>query len=92
MQVSPLVQETLEARHSKIKLLFLPTYAPWTNPMEKVWLRFKQEVAHMHPHWFLWKPWRERIDAWLASVRQGSERMLRSTGVRSLSSLKSPSE
>jgi hypothetical protein len=32
------VLPALQARQSKIQLLFQPTYAPWTNPMEKVWL------------------------------------------------------
>jgi putative transposase len=92
VHVSAEVQASLKVRASKITLLFLPTYAPWTNPMEKVWLRFQQEVAHLHPHWFLWKPWRERIDRWLGSVRQGNQRILQATGVRSLSYLKYPSE
>jgi transposase len=29
-------------------LLRLPTYAPWTNPVEKVWLALYREVLHLH--------------------------------------------
>jgi transposase len=32
------------AQRYGIELLFLPTYAPWTNPVEKVWLKLKEEV------------------------------------------------
>lgn len=31
-----------------IVLLPLPTYAPWTNPVEKVWRRLTQEALHLH--------------------------------------------
>jgi transposase len=33
---------------SKIVLVPLPTYAPWTNPVEKVWRKLCQEVLHLH--------------------------------------------
>ena len=33
----PSVLENWERIHSKIRLLPLPTYAPWTNPIEKCW-------------------------------------------------------
>ena len=36
------------ARQERIDLLRLPTYAPWTNPIEKVWRKLKQEVLCMH--------------------------------------------
>ena len=31
-----------------IQLLCLPTYAPWLNPIEKLWRWLKQEVIHLH--------------------------------------------
>jgi hypothetical protein len=34
---------------SKITLVALPTYAPWLNPVEKVWRKWYQEVLHLHP-------------------------------------------
>src|SRR5436190_22981 len=80
----------MQARQSKFQLLFQPTYAPWTNPMGKVWLRFNEDVSHMHPHWAKWQPWRLRIDDWIAQVRPPSQAMLLATGVASLSYLASP--
>jgi len=34
---------------ARIQLLFQPTYAPWTNPIEKVWLRFNEDVSPCIP-------------------------------------------
>ena len=31
-----------------IQLVPLPTYAPWTNPIEKLWRWLKQDVLHLH--------------------------------------------
>jgi hypothetical protein len=90
VHVNERVLPALQARQSKIQLLFQPTYAPWTNPMEKVWLRFNEDVSHMHPHWHKWQPWRLRIDDWIAGVRPASQAMLQATGVASLSYLAPP--
>jgi hypothetical protein len=90
VHVNECVPLALQARQSKIQLLFQPTYAPWTNPIEKVWLRFNEDVSHMHPHWAKWQPWRLRIDEWIAQVRPASQAMLRATGVASLSYLAPP--
>ena len=31
-----------------IQLVPLPTYAPWLNPIEKLWRKLKQDVLHLH--------------------------------------------
>ena len=90
VHINERVLPALQARQSKIQLLFQPTYAPWTNPMEKVWLRFNEDVSHMHPHWAKWQPWRLRIDDWIAQVRPPSQAMLQATGMASLSYLAPP--
>jgi putative transposase len=38
-------QEKVAAKATElgIGLLWLPTYAPWTNPIEKMWRRLKQQ-------------------------------------------------
>src|SRR6266567_5341511 len=77
VHVNERVLPALPARQSKIQLLFQPTYAPWPNPLEKGWLRFNEDVSHMHPHWAKWQPWRLRIDEWIAQVRPASPAMLR---------------
>ncbi|MBK9335612.1 MAG: transposase [Lewinellaceae bacterium] len=32
-----------------VQLHFLPTYASWLNPIEKVWKMLKQDLVHNHP-------------------------------------------
>jgi putative transposase len=51
---------------SRIVLLFLPTYAPWTNPIEKVWRRLYQEILHHHPYVDDWEALKLAVDTWLS--------------------------
>jgi len=44
----PLVKAAL-AKAPQVHPLFLPTYAPWLNPIEKLWRWAKQKVSHAHP-------------------------------------------
>ena len=32
-----------------LRLVPLPTYASWLNPIEKLWRWLRQEVVHLHP-------------------------------------------
>lgn len=32
----------------RMQILFLPTYAPWLNPIEKLWRLMRQNVCHCH--------------------------------------------
>lgn len=50
---------------SRMHLLFLPTYAPWLNPIEKVWRKLKQEVLHLHRYSSQWKDLQQRVQEWL---------------------------
>jgi hypothetical protein len=75
----PRVLASLEG--SRVKLLRLPTYAPWTNPIEKVWRRLKQEVLHQHAHGDDWAGLRKAVTAWLAKWSGPSPGMLRYVGL-----------
>lgn len=44
----PRVLQALQ-RQPRVKVLWLPTYAPWLNPIEKLWRWLKQKVTHAHP-------------------------------------------
>ena len=37
------------AQDSRLELLALPTYAPWLNPIEKLWRLVRQRVTHAQP-------------------------------------------
>jgi hypothetical protein len=66
---------------SRIKPLFLPTYAPWTNPTEKVWLRLKQEVLHLHDLGDDWTGLQAAVADWLAQWHAPSPDLLHSVGL-----------
>lgn len=68
-------------QHSKITLLFLPTYAPWLNPIEKVWRKLKQEVLHLHRYQSRWKELQERVEQWLSQYEKPSPGLLRYVGL-----------
>jgi transposase len=75
------VLDTLREHHSRIALLPLPTYAPWTNPIEKVWRKFNQDLFHMHPWSEDWQRLRQEVTRWLQAA---SEDLLRYVGLASV--------
>lgn len=71
------------ARHLDlpVQLVPLPTYAPWTNPIEKLWRWLKQAVLHLH-RWANDPPeLRHQVDLFLSQFQQPSESLLRYTGL-----------
>jgi hypothetical protein len=75
-------ERVLEALEStKVKLLRLPTYAPWTNPIEKLWRRLKQEVLHQHDFGDDWEGLKAAICAWLQKWSGPSPGLLRYVGL-----------
>ena len=35
-------------QHPRLELVYQPTYAPWTNPVERVWQEMRRSVTHCH--------------------------------------------
>jgi hypothetical protein len=64
-----------------IELLWLPTYAPWTNPIEKMWRWLKQEHLHNHQLTTEFDTLKERVRQFLGSFTDGSELLLRYVGL-----------
>jgi transposase len=77
----PYVKENLERIHSKIRLLPLPTYAPWTNPIEKFWLKLNREFMKHHPYGLDAQAFRDALDLWLAKHREESAALLHEVGL-----------
>lgn len=75
----PLAWKAIEA-DARIRVLWLPTYAPWLNPAEKVWKWLRQRLTHMHPFANAWRVFREQVDRTLASANENAEAMPRCTG------------
>lgn len=64
-----------------IQIVPLPTYASWTNPIEKLWRWGKQEVLHLHPRSEKLDELRERFSGFLERFAEGSEALLRYIGL-----------
>ena len=75
----PDVQET--ARQEGITLIYLPTYAPWLNPIEKLWRKAHQEVLHLHRYSERWAELKERMHDFLSAYETGSTDLLRYVGL-----------
>ena len=52
----------------RVQVLWLPTYAPWLNPAEKVWKWVRQKLAHMHAFADDLRDLRERLDQLLSGA------------------------
>ncbi len=64
-----------------IELLWLPTYAPWTNPIEKLWRWLKQDLLHHHGRADRWKELQAQVWAWLDQFAGPSPALLRYVGL-----------
>jgi transposase len=71
------------SRHEKlpIKILQLPTYASWANPIEKLWRWVRQSVIHLHRLSDKWDRLKQRIRDFILSFRKGSNELLRYVGL-----------
>ena len=68
-------------RDSKVKLVAWPTYAPWTNPTEKVWLKLYAEVLHLHDYVNRWQELKDTVENWLDRYAKPSSHLLRFVGL-----------
>jgi len=64
-----------------IRVLPLPTYASWLNPIEKLWRWLKQEVLHLHRYADDWLGLKQRVATFLDQFLQGSNALLRYVGL-----------
>jgi DDE superfamily endonuclease len=75
------VKENLARGAKKITLLSLPTYAPWENPVEKLWLKLKKENLVHHPFGGKWEELKQIITEWMEQYRGGSRDLLHFVGL-----------
>lgn len=76
----PQVMAALE-RQPRVRVLWLPTYAPWLNTIEKLWRWTRQRVSHAHPWCDDFAEFRRQIRAELATLVQGSKDLLTYVGL-----------
>lgn len=69
------------AANLNIQLLWLPTYAPWNNPLEKLWRWLKQTVLHNHQLSECFDLLKEQARIFLNRFAHGSTELLRYVGL-----------
>lgn len=79
----PKVQAAL-ANDQRITILFLPTYAPWLNNIEKLWRWVKQRVTHAHPWCDDFLLFRQQVHAEFQALLSGSSALKRYCGLDKL--------
>jgi len=70
------------ARFPRIELVWLPTYAPWLNPIEKLWGWLKSEVIKMHRLAGQWDELKEQVAQFLTQFTNGYEVLLKRVGLK----------
>jgi transposase len=68
-------------RYPRIKPVWLPTYAPWLNPIEKLWRWLRQDVLKMHRWVEDWPQVKQRVHDFLDQFAHGSPALLRYVGL-----------
>jgi putative transposase len=69
------------AKQQGIELLYLPTYAPWTNPIEKFWDKLKDQVLRLHRLSQEWPALCQRVAAFLGDHDRECPDLLRQVGL-----------
>lgn len=64
-----------------IQLVFLPTYAPWLNPIEKLWRLVRQKVIHLHRFSNDWAGLQQRVLDFMARYAAPSPALLHTVGL-----------
>jgi len=73
---------TALAGYPRIKPVWLPTYAPWLNPIEKLWRWLRQDVLKMHRWVEDWPQVKQRVHDFLDQFAHGSAALLRYVGLK----------
>lgn len=66
---------------NRLRFLALPTYAPWTNPMEKYWLKLSREWLRFHPYAGDKQTFKRELDGWLTRHSDASSALLHEIGL-----------
>ena len=71
------------AQQARLTLLWLPTYASWLNPIEKLWRWLRQDILHNHHQSHDFKSLRQQVETWLDQFASASFRLLHYVGILS---------
>jgi putative transposase len=66
-----------------VEILWLPTYAPWTNPIEKLWRKLVEDLLRHHRLADRFDALRQQVEAFLDHFATGPPTLLRYVGLLS---------
>jgi transposase len=69
------------ADYPQLQPVWLPTYAPWLNPIEKLWRWVRQDILKLHRLADDWPELRHRVRTFLDQFIHGSPDLLRYVGL-----------
>lgn len=73
---------TALADYPRIQPVWLPTYAPWLNPIEKLWRWLRQDILKMHRWVEDWPQVKQRVRDFLEQFAHGSSALLGYVGLK----------
>lgn len=65
----------------RIEPVWLPTYAPWLNPIEQLWRWLRRDVLTAHRFADDWSQLRQQVNRFLDQFAHGSPALLRTVGL-----------
>ena len=68
--------------YPRLQPVWLPTYSPWLNPIEKLWRWLRQDVLKLHRYVTEWEHVKQNVRDFLDQFQQGSEKLLRYIGLQ----------
>lgn len=69
------------ADYPRLQPVWLPTYAPWLNPIEKLWRWLRQDILRLHRLADAWDELRHRVRTFLDQFMNGSTELLHYVGL-----------
>jgi transposase len=69
------------ADYPRLHPVWLPTYAPWLNPIEKLWRWLRQDILKLHRLADQWDELRHRVRTFLDQFTHGSTELLHYVGL-----------
>jgi hypothetical protein len=73
--------QTVLGQLPRLEVVWLPTYAHWLNPIEKLWRWLRQDVLRLHPWAADWSQLLGQVHAFLDQFAHGSNDLLRYVGL-----------
>jgi transposase len=69
------------ALEADMEILYTPTYAPWTNYIEKLWKKLRRDVLWLHRLSDSWVELRRRVNQYLDALDRPNAELLRYVGL-----------